>query len=286
MRVRAGSSGGSGFIFDTEGDTAFVVTNYHVIEDSDTYDVVVGNATTYKATLLGYDGDVDVAVLSICCDANFLAIPWDSGATAELNDEVVAVGYPRGSGDRVTATVGFMIDDWLGNTLHMAAHNAPLNPGNSGGPLLSTDGKVLGVNSAWSKLEEGVFYAVPHEVIKQDVLAWKSRLVILSTPTPPAREEADLWVLLENDGSRLNVKADVAFDVDEYRLAVYIEGVGLCNTSHMYGDEGFYEMGCTRPNVPHSSVEQVSAQSPAGDLRCRRSARSDAQRTLFACTWR
>ena len=46
VRVRAGSAGGSGFIFDTEGDTAFVVTNHHVIEDSGTYDVVVGNATT------------------------------------------------------------------------------------------------------------------------------------------------------------------------------------------------------------------------------------------------
>ena len=115
--MQADESGGSGLIFDTEGDTAFVVTNYHVVEESDAYDVVVRNRTRYKATLLGYDEEKDIAVLSVCCDSTFVAIPWDSGATAQMGEEVVAIGYPRSSGSRVTATTGTMQDDWLGDTL-------------------------------------------------------------------------------------------------------------------------------------------------------------------------
>ena len=65
MRVTAGSSGGSGFIFATAGDTAFVVTNHHVIEDADAIDVTVKDARTYPATLLGFNSDKDVAVLAM-----------------------------------------------------------------------------------------------------------------------------------------------------------------------------------------------------------------------------
>ena len=74
VRVTAGRNGGSGFIFDTEGDTSFVVTNHHVVEDEDAIDVRVKNTRTYKATLLGYDSDKDVAVMSICCDSSFTAL--------------------------------------------------------------------------------------------------------------------------------------------------------------------------------------------------------------------
>lgn len=104
-------------------------------------------------------------MLSICCSPDFFAIDWESGATAELGEDVVAIGYPRGSGTRVTATTGVTQDNWLGNALGLASHSAPLNPGSSGGPLLSMKGDVLGVNSSSSTLEDGIFYAVPYSVI-------------------------------------------------------------------------------------------------------------------------
>ena len=189
VRVTAGySSAGSGFIFDTEEDTAFVVTAHHVIEDEDAIDVRVKNIRTYKATLLGYDSDKDVAVMSICCSTDFISLAWDSDASAKQGDQVVAVGYPRGSSNRVTATIGWIKDDRVGDEFGFIAHDAPLNPGNSGGPLFSSEGKVLGVNTASSTRIEGIFYAVPYSTIGNDVANWKSRLILTtqpwSTPTP------------------------------------------------------------------------------------------------------
>ena len=186
VRVTAGRNGGSGFIFDTEGTTAFVVTNHHVVEDEDAIDVRVKNTRTYKATLLGYDSDKDVAVMSICCNSSFTALAWDSGASAALGEQVVAVGYPRSSSSSVTATIGQVKDDWVSATLGYISHDAPLNPGNSGGPLFSMEGKVLGVNTAGSTTTAGIFYAVPYSTIEDDVADWKSRLIVATelSPTP------------------------------------------------------------------------------------------------------
>ena len=182
--MTAGRSAGSGFIFDTEGNTAFVATAHHVIENEDAIDVRVKNSRTYKATLLGYDSDKDVAVMSICCDSNFRALEWKPDATYEVGDQVVAVGYPRSSSSRVTATIGEIKDDIVGYIFDYIAHDAPLNPGNSGGPLFSMEGKVLGVNTAGSTIDEGLFYAVPYSTIEDDVADWKSRLIVNVEPTP------------------------------------------------------------------------------------------------------
>ena len=119
VRVTAGRNGGSGFIFDTDGTTAFVVTNYHVVEDEYAIDVRVKNFRTYKATLLGYDSDKDVAVMSICCNSNFKALEWQPDASYEVGDPVVAVGYPRSSSGGVTATIGKVKYDQAGYTLEL-----------------------------------------------------------------------------------------------------------------------------------------------------------------------
>ena len=192
VRVTVGFSAGSGFIFDTEGDVAFVVTAHHVIEDDNAIDVRVGNSRTYKATLLGYDSDKDVAVMSICCSSGFKALTWDSGASADIGDEVVAIGYPRSSSTRVTGTIGAVKDDWAGAAHGHIAHDAPLNPGNSGGPLFSMEGRVLGINTATSTVSDGIGYAIPYSEVADKVADWKSRLIItaassstaLPTPTP------------------------------------------------------------------------------------------------------
>ena len=197
--MTAGRKGGSGFIFDTEGTTAFVVTNHHVVEDEDAIDVRVENTRTYKATLLGYDSDKDVAVMSICCNSSFTALAWDSEASAEVGDKVVAVGYPRASSSRVTATLGEVNNDWLGVALGYIAHDAPLNPGNSGGPLFSMEGKVLGVNTG-SSTTTGLFYALPYSTIEDDVADWKSRLVVTTDPSPTPTPAPSTDLMLSGSG--------------------------------------------------------------------------------------
>ena len=180
VRVEAGYfSSGSGFIFDVVGTTAFVGTNHHVIEDAVTVDVVVRNTHTYEALVLGWDADRDVAVLSICCSDDFLALPWEE-ASADVGDQVVALGYPRGGASgQVTATTGEVAeDDDLSRRYNFIPHTAPLNPGNSGGPLFSMpEARVLGINTARGT-DVLSFYAVPFQAIEDQMKEWREQLVV------------------------------------------------------------------------------------------------------------
>ena len=195
VRVIAGySAAGSGFIFDTTGETGFVVTNYHVVEDDPGDIDVKVMGRTYTGTLLGYNSEegVDVAVVSICCDANFHALPWEKGGRANPGVSVMAMGRPR---DVPVSTTGTVVDDFLADTFDLVAHDAPLQQGSSGGPVLTMDGKILGVNVASSKLTDGLFYAVPYQKIATQVADWKSRLVVVgSTPAPVITAPSELTI--------------------------------------------------------------------------------------------
>ena len=177
-------SSGSGFIFDVDGGTAFVATNHHVIDGAGALDVELTSGTSYMALLLGWDAGRDIAVLAICCAADFVSIRWEPlTPTPDLN--VVAVGYPRGGTEGQTITVGEVVAaDALSTQYDFIAHSAPLNPGNSGGPLFSMpEAKLLGVNTARS-LQTLTFYAVPYQVIAEPMKEWRSQLVIKPVPTP------------------------------------------------------------------------------------------------------
>ena len=173
------SSYGSGFIFDVEGTTAFVATNYHVVEDADSLEVTVRNANSYEALLLGWDADRDVAVLAICCSDDFPTLSWEE-ASPNVGAQVVAIGYPDGgSANRVTATTGEVAErDSLSEQHGYIRHTAPLNPGNSGGPLFSMpDAKVLGINTSRGT-QTLSFYAVPLQAIAEQMVEWRKQLVV------------------------------------------------------------------------------------------------------------
>ena len=119
------------------------------------------------------------------------------------------------------------------------------------------------------------------------------------TATPRATPEslanatqANLWVILSNDGDRgpgyLVVKVDLDFDLEEFEMEVFVDGVEYCAPNRMYSDEGAYKMGCkSSQQVQHVSVERVSAQTrSSGDLRCQRNVASTARKSVFACAWR
>ena len=185
VRVTAGYfAAGTGFIFDTTGETGFVVTAYHVVEeDKGDIDVRV-NGRTYAGTLLGFNSEdnLDVAVMSICCNASFHSLPWEKGGNSATGMTVLALGRPRGD---TVSTTGKVVPNSVGTIFSLVSHDAPLQPGSSGGPLLAMDGTVLGVNVATSKIEDRVYYAVPYSAISTQVSEWKSRLVVLeSTPVP------------------------------------------------------------------------------------------------------
>ena len=204
VRVEGSRTQGSGFIFDIEETTAFIVTNHHVIEGADTVDVLTWNSQTYEALVLGWDADRDVAVISICCSYDFQAIPWPKASTSE-GDEVVAIGFPSGSGNDLAVTIGEVVaSDSASMQRGFIPHSAPLNPGNSGGPLFAMPGaEVVGINTARGT-EVATFYAVPFQAIEEQVADWRSQLVILpaATPTPVVTFEG-----VEVDGAVYTLRA-------------------------------------------------------------------------------
>ena len=187
MRVEAQTGGaffgqtssGSGFIFAVEGTTAFIATNHHVIDGRDSLEVQIGDSGTYPAQLLGWDPERDVAVLSICCSYDFIALQWGNVSPSE-GDSVVAIGYPSTDTGKVFPTIGEVrAHDALSIQHGFVPHSAPLNPGNSGGPLLSyPGGEVVGINKGRGT-ETLVFYAVPYQSIEEQVEEWRSQLIVV-----------------------------------------------------------------------------------------------------------
>ena len=121
------------------------------------------------------------------------------------------------------------------------------------------------------------------------------------TPTPTSgpvdlatTDTANLWIGLSQEPrlpDYLRVRADTAFDVEPFELDIFVDGTEYCNSSRMYGDEGWYEMGCALEEKLHTDVTQISVQTSEypdvlGDLRCARNDDSTADVTLFACVFR
>jgi serine protease Do len=138
---------GSGFIIDPDG---YVVTNHHVVKGAEEITVITNDGAEYAASLKGFDGKTDLAVLKIESTEPLPYVEFGDSDRARVGDWVVAIGNPFGLGG--TATTGIIsargrdirsgpLDDFL-------QIDAPINRGNSGGPLFSADGRVVGVNTA------------------------------------------------------------------------------------------------------------------------------------------
>jgi putative serine protease PepD len=169
---------GSGFVIDKAGH---VVTNYHVVEGADDINVSFSNQDTVKARVVGTDPSTDLAVLRVNENASALTpLTLGDSDRMEVGDEVVAIGNPFGL-DR-TATAGIVSALQRGITApngytidHAIQTDAPINHGNSGGPLLNTRGQVVGVNSqietGGSSLSGnvGIGFAIPSNTVKNVV---------------------------------------------------------------------------------------------------------------------
>ncbi|MEM6624066.1 MAG: Do family serine endopeptidase [Pseudomonadota bacterium] len=159
---RAGGLG-SGFIVDSRG---MVVTNNHVIDGSDQITVVLSNGEEYPAEVIGTDPKTDLAVLRIDAGYGLPTVDWGDSDGVEVGDWAIAIGNPFGLGSSVTAGIvsarGRNIqsgpyDDYL-------QVDAPINRGNSGGPLFNDFGEVIGVNTAIyspSGGNVGIGFAIP-----------------------------------------------------------------------------------------------------------------------------
>ena len=169
---------GSGFVVDKAGH---IVTNYHVIQGADEIRVSFSNRDTVEAQLVGSDPSTDLAVLQVDTSASALTpLPLGDSDKVEVGDPVVAIGNPFGL-DRtatsgivsalqrlITAPNRYTID-------HVIQTDAPINHGNSGGPLLNSRAQVIGVNTqietgGVGSGNVGIGFSVPSNTVK-DVIA-------------------------------------------------------------------------------------------------------------------
>jgi 2-alkenal reductase len=167
---------GSGFVYNFTGEIV-IITNYHVIEGTINVTVTFIDGNGYAATVLGSDPYADLAVLSADAPlSEFKPIEIVNSSTLKVGDIVVAVGNPYG----LTGSMSLGIVSALGRTIteeqtggypiaNVIQTTAPLNPGNSGGPLLNLQGQVVGITTAIISDSQGLGFAIPSNTILREI---------------------------------------------------------------------------------------------------------------------
>ena len=163
---------GTGFVYDAKGD---IVTAAHVVDGASSIKVRFQDGKTVTATLVGKDDSTDTAVIKVNVDASELhPLTIGSSASVQPGDSVVAIGSPLGLTESMTSGIVSAIDRTITapNNYSISGAiqtDAPINHGNSGGPLLTTGGAVIGVNvqiDSNSNGSEGVGFSTPIDTVK------------------------------------------------------------------------------------------------------------------------
>jgi len=169
------SATGSGCVLDAEGN---ILTNYHVIESANSLEVSLPDRTKYRAKVVGYDKQNDIAVIRVNAPKNRLRpiVLGDSNAL-KVGQKVLAIGNPLGLQNTLTtgivSSLGRRIKTESGDLVdNVIQTDAAINPGNSGGPLLNTAGEMIGVNTSIFTIgggNIGIGFAIPVNTIRRVV---------------------------------------------------------------------------------------------------------------------
>ena len=186
---------GSGFIFATvpTKKTAYLLTNYHVVEGEPKLAVMVNDSDWYEPTITFLDARRDLAVLEICCDESFVSVPFADSDELNAGDDVIAIGYPRDTAmprnltlsrtiipGEASVTKG-MISAFRYSSLmdaQLIQTDTAVSSGNSGGPLLTLDGQVVAMNTLASNHHPGdgvtqnINFSVLETTIQEKLRIW------------------------------------------------------------------------------------------------------------------
>src|ERR1700719_533534 len=163
---------GSGFIIDKRG---YILTNFHVVQEAQSIEVVLGDQSRYPAKFIGADQRNDVALVKIDPKGKHLVVlPLGDSAALQVGQKVLAIGNPFGFQSTLTTGVvsalGRSVQTSQTTFIDEATQtDAAINRGNSGGPLINTHGEVIGINSAIytpSGTTAGIGFAIPINTAK------------------------------------------------------------------------------------------------------------------------
>ena len=180
---QSGQAEGSGFVYDTRGD---IITNEHVVDGATSITVNMADGKSYTAHLVGSDNSTDLAVIKISAPASELhPLTLGDSSNVEVGDPVVAIGSPFGLAGTVTSGIVSALHRSIQSPNNYPIGDAiqtdaPINHGNSGGPLIDAEGHVIGVNSqiqSDSGGSDGVGFAIPSNTVAsvaQQIVAGKT----------------------------------------------------------------------------------------------------------------
>ena len=191
VRIEHDGGIGSGAIFDTIGETGYVITNYHVVAGAAQVSVTVNDADAFNGVVLGRDRGRDLAVVSICC-GDFQPLPFGAAGRLQTGDEIVAIGYALGLDGPATITRGIVsairyAPEYRSDVIQT---DAAINPGNSGGPMLSLAGEIVGINtyvveqSAEGRPVAGLSFAIAGATVQRLLPALRRGDAPPTTPAP------------------------------------------------------------------------------------------------------
>ncbi len=165
VTVRTDTSQGTGFLISNDG---YIVTNYHVVENATAAAIYTSDNQKHDVGLVGYNPELDIALLKI--SGSYTPLDLSNSENTQVGEKVIAIGNPLG--------LQFSVSQGIVSAVHRAGPNglsvytqtdAALNPGNSGGPLINTQGKVIGINNFKAGNSESLGFALESNYIKQAV---------------------------------------------------------------------------------------------------------------------
>src|SRR5918998_6369126 len=165
---------GSGFVYDKSG---YIITNYHVVSESNDITVTFNDGNTYSAQLVGTDPYGDVAVIKLInpSEENLIPVVFSNSTKLRIGDPVLAIGNPYGLDNTLTFGIVSQMGRLLPNSdsgysiPNVIQTDAAINPGNSGGPLIDLSGDVVGMNTAIFS-NTGAYAGVGFAIPSNDVL--------------------------------------------------------------------------------------------------------------------
>jgi len=154
---------GSGVIIAPDG---YIVTNSHVIEKAGAIDVSLSDGSSFQAEIMGQDKATDLALLKLLADRNLPEAGLGDSDKLQVGQIAIAIGNPFGYQNTVTAGIisalGRSLRSRTGRQIeNVIQTDAALNPGNSGGPLVDSAARVIGINTAIIQQAQGICFAIP-----------------------------------------------------------------------------------------------------------------------------